>query len=59
MILMWKFTGKMKMGKRWVKFTKEIDAPSKERALEILYSDIGSKHKIPRRSIVVETAEEE
>jgi len=55
---MWKFTGKMKMGKKWVKFTKEIDAPKKERALEILYSDLGSKHKVPRRSIKVESVEE-
>lgn len=55
---MWKFVGKMKMGKKWVKFTKEIDAPKRERAIEILYSDLGSKHKIPRRSIKIESVEE-
>jgi large subunit ribosomal protein LX len=55
---MWKFEGKMKMGKKWTKFTKEIEAPSKERALEILYSDLGSKHHVKRRNIVVEKVEE-
>ncbi len=55
---MWKFRGKIKSGKRWTKFTKTIDAPKKERAIEILYSDLGSKHRVPRRNIIIESVEE-
>jgi len=55
---MWKFVGRYRKGKRVVRFTKIIDAPTKERALEILYSDLGSKHHVKRTQIVIESVEE-
>ncbi len=55
---MWKFTGYYWKGKRKVKFTKLVDAPTKERAMEILYSDLGSKHHVKRTKIVIESVEE-
>lgn len=45
-----------------LKFTKEIEANSEDRALEILYSDVGSKHRAKRNMINIsrirETKEE-
>ena len=55
---MWKFVGRYKKRGRWIKFTKVIDAPKRERAEEILYSEIGSKHRVKRASIVIEAVEE-
>ncbi len=55
---MWRFTGRYRKGRRMVKFTKVIDADRKERALEILYSDLGSKHHVKRSQIVIESVEE-
>ncbi|HID09570.1 TPA: 50S ribosomal protein L18a [Candidatus Micrarchaeota archaeon] len=55
---MWRFVGRYKKRGRWIKFTKIIDAPKRERAEEILYSEIGSKHRVKRASIVIEAVEE-
>ena len=55
---MWRFTGNYRKGRRVIKFTKAIDADKKERALEILYSDLGSKHHVKRSQIVIESVEE-
>lgn len=38
---------------RWMKFTKEIRAIKVEHALERLYSELGSKHKVKRANIKV------
>lgn len=43
---------------QWVKFTKEIRALKLEHALEKLYSELGSKHKLKRANIkVIDVAE--
>lgn len=55
---MWKFVGRYKKKGRWIRFSKIIDAPKRERAEEILYSDLGSKHHVKRASIIIESAEE-
>ncbi|MDN5358760.1 MAG: Ribosomal protein 50S-L18Ae/60S-L20/60S-L18A [Candidatus Diapherotrites archaeon] len=55
---MWRFVGRYRKGKRIIRFTKEIDAPTKERALEILYSDLGSKHHVKRAQIIIDSVEE-
>lgn len=43
---------------RWVKFEKEVRGLRVEHALEKLYSELGSKHKVKRSNIkIVEVAE--
>ncbi len=54
---MWRVKGVFRMGKRWVKFEKEIEAPSEKLALEKILSILGSKHKVKRRYIKVEVIE--
>ncbi|HIQ10166.1 MAG TPA: 50S ribosomal protein L18a [Euryarchaeota archaeon] len=55
---MWRFVGRYRKKGKWVKFTKVIDAPKLQRAEEMLYSEIGSKHRVKRASIVIESVEE-
>lgn len=38
---------------RWAKFRKEIRALSPEHALEKLYSEMGSRHKVKRANIKI------
>lgn len=38
---------------QWVRFTKEIRALKPEHALEKLYSELGSKHKVKRINIKI------
>ncbi len=38
---------------RWIKFKKEIRALNPEHALEKLYSEMGSRHKVKRTNIRV------
>ena len=47
------------MGNKYQKFSKEIVALKKEDALELVYSDLGSKHKVKRTQIKIEKIEEE
>lgn len=50
--------GKSIMSKNWQRFTKEVASLNKEEAKERIYSDLGSKHRVKRRSIKVEEIEE-
>ena len=50
--------GKYRKRRKWIQFTKVIDAQKRDRAEEILYSEIGSKHCAKRASIVIESVEE-
>uniref|UniRef100_A0A7C2V8T4 Large ribosomal subunit protein eL20 n=1 Tax=Ignisphaera aggregans TaxID=334771 RepID=A0A7C2V8T4_9CREN len=61
-IKVFRITGFMLIGHdsfpQWVKFTKEIRALKLEHALEKLYSELGSKHKVRRANIkIVDVAE--
>ncbi len=40
-------------------FKKVVPSIKKEHAIEKVYSDIGSKHKVKRRQIDIESVEEE
>ena len=40
-------------GKRWHKFTKDVIAENNEKAVERVYSVMGSKHGIKRRLIKI------
>ena len=44
-------------GKR-ERFTKEFRALKEEHVRELIYSDIGSKHRVPRNKINIEKIEE-
>ena len=41
-----------------MEFTKEIPAHSENRAVEILYSELGSKHAVKRALIDIDEVEE-
>jgi len=47
----YKINGKFLMGEDWQYFTKEVIAPNEKKAMEILLSDMGSKHRVKRKSI--------
>lgn len=46
--------GWFKQGFQRQKFTRELFALSNEQALERIYSDLGSKHKLKRNQIHIE-----
>lgn len=50
--------GRFLMGGRMQPFTKECSATSEKRALEHIFSDLGSKHRTPRNKIQVEEVKE-
>ncbi|MDY0267367.1 MAG: 50S ribosomal protein L18Ae [Methanimicrococcus sp.] len=50
--------GKFKPGFFWEKFTKNIESENEKNALEKVYSIMGSKHGLKRRSIVIESIQE-
>jgi len=45
--------GTVRMTREWTKFAKEVAADSPENAIERVLSDLGSKHRLPRRLIKV------
>lgn len=45
------FSGKLRMGDRWQKFEREIEADSEEYAKEKVLSQLGSEHNVPRGNI--------
>ncbi|HID60413.1 MAG TPA: 50S ribosomal protein L18a [Hadesarchaea archaeon] len=50
----YRIRGWFKQGFQRQKFTKELLALSNEHALERIYSDLGSKHKLKRNQINIE-----
>ncbi|MEM1525529.1 MAG: 50S ribosomal protein L18Ae [Ignisphaera sp.] len=56
-IKIYRITGFMLIGydryPQWIRFTKEIRALKLEHALEKLYSELGSKHKLKRANIKI------
>lgn len=50
--------GWFKKKRNKMEFTKEIPSSSKERAIEILYSDLGSRHAAKRNLIHISEIEE-
>lgn len=56
-IKVFRITGFMLVGQgklpQWVRFVKEIRALKIEHALEKLYSELGSKHKVKRANIKI------
>ncbi|MCC6015878.1 MAG: 50S ribosomal protein L18a [Desulfurococcaceae archaeon] len=56
-VKVYRITGFMLIGQdkypQWVKFVKEIRALKPEHAIERLYSELGSKHKVKRANIKI------
>ncbi len=50
--------GRFRMGDEFNKFVKEIRAVKKEHAIEKIYSELGSKHKVKRFHIIIERVKE-
>ncbi len=46
------------MGRLMQKFSKEVSANNEKNALEKVYADLGSKHKVKRRFIKIEEVKE-
>jgi large subunit ribosomal protein LX len=53
-----KVIGSYKKGKVVQKFTKEILTPNKQQAEEYVYSIMGSKHRLKRREIIIDSIEQ-
>ncbi|ADL57805.1 MULTISPECIES: 50S ribosomal protein L18Ae [Methanothermobacter] len=50
--------GKFQMGDKLQPFTKELKAIKEEEIYERLYSEFGSKHRVPRSKVMIEEIEE-
>ncbi|KXA95727.1 hypothetical protein AKJ65_00930 [candidate division MSBL1 archaeon SCGC-AAA259E19] len=50
--------GWFKKKRNKMEFTKEISSDSKDRAVEILYSDLGSRHAVKRSLVHISEIEE-
>ncbi len=51
-------SGTIPMGRRTQRFAKEVAARDSDHALEIVLSDLGSKHRLRRRQVRVAKVEE-
>ena len=47
--------GSFKIGEDWKPYTKVIDAPNEEQAKERIFAVIGSKHRLKRRYITIQS----
>ena len=50
--------GQFKAGVQWEKFTKEVEANNQKNAEEKVLSDFGSRHRINRKQITIESIKE-
>jgi large subunit ribosomal protein LX len=50
--------GKFKAGVQWEKFTKQVEANNPKNAEEKVLSDIGSRHRVERRLVKIESVKE-
>ncbi len=50
--------GKFKAGVQWEKFSKQVEANNQKNAAEKVLSDIGSRHRVERRLVTIESVKE-
>ena len=50
--------GRFRMGRLIQTFSKEVAAEDESAAREVVYGDLGSKHRAPRRAIWISTVTE-
>ena len=53
-----KVTGSFRMGRKPSPFAKEVAANDKKAAEEMIFSDLGSKHKVKRYDITIDKVTE-
>ncbi len=53
-----KVTGSFRMGRSPSPFAKEVAAKDKKDAEEVIFSDLGSKHKVKRYDITIDKVTE-
>jgi large subunit ribosomal protein LX len=46
-------TGEFREGGEWRPYTKTVDAPNEQQAIERIYNLIGSKHRLKRNYITI------
>lgn len=46
-----RISGRFLMKREWTRFAKEVAGKDEEHAVEILVSDLGSKHRVRRKDI--------
>jgi large subunit ribosomal protein LX len=49
----YKVSGSFMMGDVWQSFTKEVVGESEEEVMEVIYSRLGSKHRVKRAKIQI------
>lgn len=54
----YEFSGKIQLGREEQPFEKEVEAESEKHAKDKVYSELGSKHSVPRSSIQIDESEE-
>jgi large subunit ribosomal protein LX len=47
--------GTFRMGDEWKPYTKQVTAPNENQARERILTEIGSKHRLKRRYITIDT----
>jgi large subunit ribosomal protein LX len=47
--------GTFRMGDEWKQYTKQVIAPNENQARERILMEIGSKHRLKRRYITIDT----
>ncbi|ADY01122.1 MAG: 50S ribosomal protein L18Ae [Vulcanisaeta sp.] len=57
-IRIYKVVGRMRIGMQWQKFSLELIATKPSEAVEIAYSELGSRHKLKRSMIRIEDVKE-
>jgi large subunit ribosomal protein LX len=50
--------GQFKAGVQWEKFSKEVESNNLKNAREKVLSDIGSRHRVERRLVKIESVKE-
>ena len=51
-------TGRMRLKNKWIRFTTTVRALKPEHAIEKIYSNLGSRHKLKRFDIKIDEIKE-
>ena len=57
-VRIYRVTGRMRIGMQWQKFSLELLATKPSEAVEMAYSELGSRHKLKRSMIRIEEVRE-
>ncbi len=57
-VRVYRVSGKMKIKNVWQKFSLEVTATKPYEAIEKVYCELGSRHKLPRNLIKIESVRE-